>query len=74
MRLRRISFPLKRRLKTDRAYAFDKEKSSDAHHEATAIDPYTSALTMKSGWCWKIPMREEDHMGYVFSSQFLQRN
>lgn len=38
---------------------------------ATAvIDPFTSVTTMKNGWCWKIPMREENHYGYVFSTQF----
>lgn len=30
--------------------------------------PYTSAISMNSGWCWNTPMRGEDHLGYVFSS------
>lgn len=30
--------------------------------------PYTTARTMESGWCWNIPMMEDDHRGYVFSS------
>ncbi len=34
------------------------------------IEPYTSVITMNNGWCWTIPMREENHYGYVFSSQF----
>ena len=33
------------------------------------IDPYTSAITMRNGWCWKIPMQGEDHYGYVYSSK-----
>nr|UZC79437.1 KrmI [uncultured bacterium] len=34
------------------------------------IKPYTVAETMDHGWCWNIPMREDDHRGYVFSSAF----
>jgi tryptophan halogenase len=32
------------------------------------IRPYTTATTMEHGWSWLISMREEDHLGYVFSS------
>jgi tryptophan halogenase len=32
------------------------------------IKPYTTARTMEHGWCWNIPMVENDHLGYVFSS------
>jgi tryptophan halogenase len=32
------------------------------------VKPYTTARTMESGWCWNIPMVENDHLGYVFSS------
>lgn len=32
------------------------------------LAPYTLAQTMDSGWCWKIPQREDDHRGYVFAS------
>ena len=35
------------------------------------IQPYTTAETMNAGWCWRIPVRAEDHRGYVFSSAFL---
>lgn len=35
------------------------------------LRPYTQAETMEAGWCWRIPVRGEDHRGYVFSSQFL---
>lgn len=34
------------------------------------IKPYTTAETMDNGWCWNIPQRDEDHLGYVFSSTF----
>lgn len=33
--------------------------------------PYTEAITMNCGWCWRIPLRDEDHLGYVFSSKYL---
>jgi len=32
------------------------------------IKTYTFAESMNHGWCWNIPMRGEDHRGYVFSS------
>lgn len=32
------------------------------------LKPYTTATTMDAGWCWTIPVPEEDHHGYVFSS------
>lgn len=48
---------------TDRALIFQLPNSGE-------IDPFTSALTMDNGWCWKIPMRSEDHYGYVYSSKF----
>ena len=32
--------------------------------------PYTSAYSMKNGWCWNIPMRDSDHIGYVYSSKY----
>jgi 2-polyprenyl-6-methoxyphenol hydroxylase-like FAD-dependent oxidoreductase len=34
------------------------------------IKPYTYAQSMNHGWCWGIPMRREDHRGYVFSSAY----
>lgn len=34
------------------------------------INPYTLVTTMNNGWCWKIPMRQENHYGYVHSTQF----
>lgn len=32
------------------------------------VKPFTQATTMDNGWCWSVPMRGEDHRGYVFSS------
>lgn len=34
------------------------------------MQPYTLVETMDHGWCWRIPVRDEDHRGYVFSSAF----
>ncbi len=34
------------------------------------VKPYTTALTMKNGWCWDISLREENHVGYVFSDKY----
>ncbi|MDO6434599.1 tryptophan 7-halogenase [Flavitalea sp. BT771] len=34
------------------------------------VKPYTYAESMNNGWCWCIPMRGEDHRGYVFSSNY----
>ena len=48
---------------TDRALTFNLPNNNE-------INPFTSAITMDSGWCWKIPMRKDDHYGYVFSSRF----
>jgi tryptophan halogenase len=48
---------------TDKAMTFDLPNDNK-------IDPFTSVITMNNGWCWKIPMRTEDHYGYVFSSKF----
>ncbi len=35
------------------------------------IKPYTTARSLSAGWAWTIPMRDEDHHGYVFSSRFI---
>jgi tryptophan 6-halogenase len=39
----------------------------DARH---GVEPYTSAIAMRSGWTWKIPMLGRFGSGYVFSSRF----
>lgn len=38
------------------------------------IQPYTTAETMDAGWCWRIPVRGEDHRGYVHSSAFISED
>lgn len=38
--------------------------------EKLGIEPYTSAIAMRSGWTWKIPMLTRFGSGYVYSSQF----
>ena len=35
------------------------------------IKPYTTATTMNNGWCWNIPVYDEDHIGYVYSSAHI---
>ncbi|QMU78164.1 tryptophan 7-halogenase [Streptacidiphilus sp. PB12-B1b] len=35
------------------------------------IVPYTQATTMNAGWTWRIPTRENDHRGYVYSSSAI---
>lgn len=34
------------------------------------IKPYTLATTLRHGWRWTIPLRSEDHLGYVYASRF----
>ncbi len=48
-------------LLTDSAVAFNSPHGGK-------IKPYTTARTMQSGWCWNIPIMEDDHLGYVYSS------
>jgi tryptophan halogenase len=55
--------PFTSTLVTDRALTFDLPNNGD-------IAPYTAVTTMNNGWCWTIPMREENHHGYVHSSKF----
>ncbi len=38
--------------------------------EKNGIEAYTSAIAMRSGWTWKIPMLGRFGSGYVFSSKF----
>ena len=33
--------------------------------------PHTRADSMSAGWCWNLPQQGEDHIGYVFSSRFI---
>ncbi len=34
------------------------------------VKPYTYSETMNHGWCWNTPIRDSDHLGYVFSSKY----
>jgi tryptophan halogenase len=38
--------------------------------EKNGIEPYTSAIAMKAGWTWKIPMLGRFGTGYVYSSRY----
>ncbi len=42
--------------------------------EANGVEPYTSAIAMKSGWAWKIPMLTRFGTGYVYSSRFSSQD
>ena len=41
--------------------------------EENGIEPYTSAIAMKNGWTWKIPMLGRFGSGYVYSDEFSTR-
>ena len=38
------------------------------------IEPYTSAIAMRAGWTWKIPMLTRFGTGYVYSSDFTSQD
>jgi tryptophan halogenase len=42
--------------------------------ETNGVQPYTSAIAMKSGWTWKIPMLGRFGTGYVYASKFVERD
>jgi tryptophan 7-halogenase len=48
-------------LPTDRALAFNAAHGGD-------VQAYTTARTMNAGWCWTIPMVDDNHHGYVYAS------
>ena len=43
----------------------------DAEH---GVEPYTSAIAMRSGWTWRIPMLGRFGSGYVYSSRFIGKD
>jgi hypothetical protein len=38
------------------------------------VEPYTSAIAMRAGWTWKIPMLTRFGTGYVYSSRFTTQD
>jgi len=42
--------------------------------ERHGVEPYTSAIGMKCGWTWKIPMLTRFGSGYVYSSDFISED
>lgn len=38
------------------------------------VEPYTSAIAMRSGWTWRIPMLTRFGSGYVYSSDFASQD
>ncbi|WP_312877856.1 tryptophan halogenase family protein [Lentzea indica] len=42
--------------------------------EKHGVEPYTTAFAMKSGWAWKTPMLGRFGTGYVYSSEFVERD
>jgi tryptophan halogenase len=53
----------------DSAVASAVPHDDDTH----GVEPFTSAIAMKYGWTWKIPMKGRFGSGYVFSSKFTTR-
>nr|6UL2_A Chain A, Tryptophan 6-halogenase [uncultured bacterium]6UL2_B Chain B, Tryptophan 6-halogenase [uncultured bacterium]6UL2_C Chain C, Tryptophan 6-halogenase [uncultured bacterium]6UL2_D Chain D, Tryptophan 6-halogenase [uncultured bacterium]8TTI_A Chain A, Tryptophan 6-halogenase [uncultured bacterium]8TTI_B Chain B, Tryptophan 6-halogenase [uncultured bacterium]8TTI_C Chain C, Tryptophan 6-halogenase [uncultured bacterium]8TTI_D Chain D, Tryptophan 6-halogenase [uncultured bacterium]8TT len=54
----------------NRAVATAIKHDDDAH----GVEPYTSAIAMRSGWSWKIPMLGRFGTGYVYSSRFAEKD
>lgn len=55
--------PFNSTLINNRALTFDTPNNN-------VIKPYTQCTTMNNGWCWTIPMRKENHHGYVHSTLY----
>jgi tryptophan 7-halogenase len=55
--------PFNSTLINNRALTFDTPNNN-------VISPFTRCTTMNNGWCWTIPMRKENHHGYVHSTQY----
>ncbi len=54
----------------DRAVATTVPYDSDE----PVIEPFTSAVAMRHGWTWKIPMQHRIGSGYVYSSEFASQD
>jgi 2-polyprenyl-6-methoxyphenol hydroxylase-like FAD-dependent oxidoreductase len=61
---------MKDHLLCDSAVAACVPHDDDAH----GVEPYTSAIAMKHGWTWKIPMLTRFGSGYVYSSDFVSQD
>jgi hypothetical protein len=44
------------------------------HDDDNGVEPFTSAIAMKAGWTWKIPMLGRFGTGYVYSSKFADQD
>ncbi|WP_413581796.1 tryptophan halogenase family protein [Bdellovibrio sp. HCB288] len=55
--------PFTSTLRNNRAITFETSHNN-------VIKPYTQCSTMNNGWCWTIPMRHENHHGYVHSTDY----
>ncbi|MFS4459244.1 tryptophan halogenase family protein [Bdellovibrio sp. HCB2-146] len=55
--------PFNSTLINNRALTFDMPNKGE-------IGVHTRCSTMDNGWCWTIPMRQENHYGYVHSTQY----
>lgn len=42
--------------------------------ENNGVEPFTSAIAMRHGWTWKIPMLHRFGSGYVYSSKFVSQD
>lgn len=54
----------------------DRAVATSVPHDdaALGVEPYTSAIAMKSGWSWKIPLLARFGSGYVYSSKFASED
>lgn len=52
----------------------DSAVAASVPDEGTAVEPYTSAIAMPSGWTWKIPLLNRFGSGYVYSSSFVDQD
>ena len=50
---------------------FATEPSLVAGKNSRNYKPYTTAETMRAGWCWQIEHDELINRGYVYSSRFI---
>jgi tryptophan halogenase len=61
---------MKDHLLCDSAVAASVPHDDDRH----GVEPYTSAIAMKHGWTWRIPMPSRFGSGYVYASDFVSQD